>query len=398
MSDILQQDMLLSNDNIQTKFSISESARTNDQKIANLLEKIGLTIDTEHSNFNGLPGLGTSNIMSMACELLLRMTGHEHSQFLLIEEPEAHIHPQRQMKLMKSFEKDASAGNRQIILTTHSPLLASAAKLDDVIVMKDDHPYPLNHQSTKLVDDDYQYLERFLDATKANLFFARGVLIVEGAGEELLLPTISRLLNRDFSDYGVSIVNVGGKGFSRYARIFLRQDNKPMGVQISCITDRDIRPDQYASFVEKSGGTVPAQNRRNWKLESEVSSKPERETKDQDVRTFLSNQWTLEYDLAFYGLGDSSMAQCLFRAMSRTTTSKFLVDKAGRIEEAVKKFDDITMRAIRFHQYFGSYSKAIFAQALAGELATEFSNKPDQLRKCLPPYLVAAIEYVTEVN
>ncbi|WP_461800421.1 TOPRIM nucleotidyl transferase/hydrolase domain-containing protein, partial [Lactococcus lactis] len=52
-------------------------------------------------------------------------------------------------------------------------------------------------------EDDYIFLERYLDATKANLFFARNVMIVEGPGEALLLPTLSRLLGRDFVDFGV---------------------------------------------------------------------------------------------------------------------------------------------------------------------------------------------------
>jgi predicted ATP-dependent endonuclease of OLD family len=59
-----------------------------------------------------------------------------------------------------------------------------------------------------------------------NLFFARGVMIVEGDAENILIPTLANIIGKDFH-YGVSIVNVGGVGLSRYARIFLRQHTAP---------------------------------------------------------------------------------------------------------------------------------------------------------------------------
>ena len=88
----------------------------------------------------GKVGLGTSNILSMACELLLHKEAEKanRSSFLLIEEPEAHIHAQRQLKLVQSLE-DATA-NQQIIITTHSPLLASVVKLGNIIIIKDVRP------------------------------------------------------------------------------------------------------------------------------------------------------------------------------------------------------------------------------------------------------------------
>ena len=66
--------------------------------------------------------------------------------------------------------------------------------------------------------------------SKANLFFARGVLIVEGDAENILLPTIARLAGSDLTAHGVSIVNVGGVGLRRYARIFRRKDTAVSGV------------------------------------------------------------------------------------------------------------------------------------------------------------------------
>lgn len=58
--------------------------------------------------------------------------------FLLVEEPEAHVHAQRQLKLIQSLENEAESKNQQIIMTTHSPLLASVVKLGNIILVKMD--------------------------------------------------------------------------------------------------------------------------------------------------------------------------------------------------------------------------------------------------------------------
>ena len=96
---------------------------------------------------------------------------------------------------------------------------------------------------TELEPSDYRFLKRFLDVTKSNLFFARGVMIVEGDAENILLPTLAKLLGRDFTENGVSIVNVGGVGLRRYARIFRRKGVRPedehlqFSVPVACVTD-----------------------------------------------------------------------------------------------------------------------------------------------------------------
>jgi len=222
MTTILQEKMLLKKDNIRTRLEVTGSNSNKIKKEMALLEKLDLAVDKDASDMCGRVGLGTSNIMSMACELLLHneAIGDNKSCFLLIEEPEAHIHAQRQLKLIQSLEEESEKGNRQTIITTHSPLLASVVKLSNIVIVKSGKVYSLEKEQTKLDEDDYLYLEKYLDATKANLFFARSVIIVEGPGEALLLPTLSKLLGCNFTDYGTSLVDVRSTGLRRYARIF----------------------------------------------------------------------------------------------------------------------------------------------------------------------------------
>jgi putative ATP-dependent endonuclease of the OLD family len=98
----------------------------------------------------------------------------------------------------------------------------------------------MGYEYTKLENGDYYFLERFLDSTKANLFFANGVILVEGDAENILLPIIAKLMNKNLSDYGVSIVNVGSIAFLRYSKIFLRNDEPHFSIPISLITDVDV--------------------------------------------------------------------------------------------------------------------------------------------------------------
>ena len=127
------------------------------------------------------------------------------------------MHPQRQLRLMQFLQERvdktrADGQSIQIIVTTHSPNLASVIKLDNLVLLDDRKAFPLHSGATRLETSDYRFLERFLDVTKANLFFARGVMIVEGDGEGILVPTLARLIGRDFTEHGVSVVSVGGIG------------------------------------------------------------------------------------------------------------------------------------------------------------------------------------------
>jgi putative ATP-dependent endonuclease of OLD family len=107
----------------------------------------------------------------------------------LIEELEAHLHPQAQMQVIESLQNQE---NIQLILTTHSPNLASKVKLENLIICSKSNAFPLGRNYTKLKTTDYPYLERFLDVTKSNLFFSKGVIFVEGISEEIIIPSLTK--------------------------------------------------------------------------------------------------------------------------------------------------------------------------------------------------------------
>ena len=72
-------------------------------------------------------------------------------------------------------------------------------------------------------EDDYLYLEKYLDATKANLFFARSVIIVEGPKRHCCYLHYPNYWDVIFTDLWLSLVDVRSTGLRRYARIFQRK-------------------------------------------------------------------------------------------------------------------------------------------------------------------------------
>ena len=415
MTTILNEQMLLRKDMIKTRLEVAGTSANNLQKEMSLLEKLDLTIDKNVSIMQGKVGLGTSNIMSMACELLLHKEAEEDnkSSFLLIEEPEAHIHAQRQLKLIQSLELESEKSNRQIIITTHSPLLASVIKLSNVIIVKSGNIYPLSEDNTLLEKEDYVFLEKYLDATKANLFFARSVIIVEGPGEALLLPTLAKLLNCSFIDYGTSLVDVRSTGLRRYAKIFQRKEGlKELDINVACITDRDIMPncapkicldDKYTEDMN----TWPEKKNRAWRAEVDYTEeeandyleKIKQKADGQKVKTFVAEHWTLEYELAYIGLSNSEMKEILIDALMKVSyVEKNRENKKNNFIKKLELYETIEKKASYFYSFFISNkaSKADFAQQLSYDLEKKYIGKADELKKVIPKYLVDAIEYVTK--
>ena len=188
-------------------------------------------------------GLGTLNLLCIAAEMLLLNNQKKGLKLALVEELEAHLHPQYQLRLIEYISSHHK--NEQFILTTHSITLASKIKLANLIVLKESEAFPMSSEYTMMKPADYNFLERFLDATKANLFFAKGLIMVEGDAENLLIPAIAQLIGRNLYEYGVSVVNVGSTAYKRYISIFKRKDGKAFKMPIAIVSDLDIRAIEY---------------------------------------------------------------------------------------------------------------------------------------------------------
>ncbi len=269
------------------EYATEFEASSND--IKSILEKLTLNLKDELN-----PGLGTLNRLSMAAELLhLEKQNWSGIRLGLIEELEAHLHPQAQMQVIETLQELDSI---QLILTTHSPNLASKVKLENLIICNGDSVFPMGSTYTQLAPDQYRFLEIFLDTTKANLFFAKGVILVEGWAEEILIPSIANHIGINLTEKGVSIVNIGNLALQKYANIFLRKELPDMNTPVAVVTDSDVR--EY-EIQKLANGDTKVVKRDAVIIETETRDRLSNlEMKsDKNVQYFIAPTWTFEYAL-----------------------------------------------------------------------------------------------------
>ncbi|MCM3673203.1 AAA family ATPase [Peribacillus simplex] len=416
----------------------SSEIRSNNMTFIEILRKLELSIGEIGT------GLGSSNLLFIAAELLLLSEGELGPKLALIEEVEAHIHPQAQLRLIKYFEKRSKDQEMQYIFSSHSTSLASSISLENLIFIYRSNAFSMRKGLTLLADDDYSFLERFLDATKANMFFAQGVIFVEGDAENLLLPTFAELVGRPLHRYGVSIVNVGALAFKRYSSIFLRKDQNPLDFPVSIITDLDLKPKAYYDLpnyflidytlnkeitslyeiedikeelngryidyidfkekIKKVYGITEIKEEILEKLQSISGFEFENHVKErliklrgnfshdiEKTRVFLSNPWTLEYALAM--------------STFCTDFQKIIVD-SHYTDEGYKKKQLATWEAITDKEvlavsmYKFIVDKKVSKSIIAQNLAEYFSkNKSEVIKRVSTDdqlnYIVEAIVHVT---
>jgi len=302
-------------------------------------------------------GLGYNNLIYIATvigDLFERAeSGIENYIALLIEEPEAHLHPQLQNLLFDYFKimEDKSI---QVFITSHSPTITAKTNINSITVLSN-----LNNsikitllRNISLKLEEEKYLSRFLDVTKSQLFFAKGVILVEGISEALLLPIFADIMGEDFNfnKKGIEVVNIGGVAFSPFAKLF-NSDDSNLRIDINCsvITDNDVC----------SSGQISqrAQNIKN--LEAGK------------LKVFLANN-TFEYEL-YCGQNKDILINTY-----KELHTRFSIKPTGNIDNEAMEF----ATAVKSNK-----DKAVFAQILAEKIKTENLNFQ------VPKYIKDAIKW-----
>ena len=394
-------------------------------------------------------GLGYNNLIFMSL-LLAKMQVDSDGSYLgsnakvfpilVIEEPEAHLHPTMQFQFIK-FLKDNLKTNkvRQVFITSHSTHITSSAQLDDLICLyRTDDRIQVSYPGKVFVDaqpggsprensDSKKYVQRFLDATKSNMLFAERIIFVEGMAEQLLLPVFAKYLGKDLEEKHVAVINVGGRYFHHFLYLFDSRSKKTINRKVACITDIDPMRRKKDEKNGKSKKCYPYEfgiEEDIYSYTKNIALQTYEDKRHPNICSFTQDSTygkTLEYQVAFENPGCKLLltpsldnSDELDHLMDAFSSGKSLTDlftllreskENKRITSALRKElspeiwpESSKKAAVIASRYLNSVGKGENALELSSILQENYSKKgtPEFQEFHVPEYIKNAIEWVCD--
>jgi len=341
-----------------------------------LLQRLNVLVgDSSTTDYRGElyeQSLGGANLIYLALKLLeyeFKLSSDRVAHFLLIEEPEAHIHTH----IQKSLFSNLPSTRTQVIVSTHSTHISSASQIASVNILarKENHA-DVYQPALGLSQKTVKRVERYLDAIRSTLLFAKGVLLVEGDAEQIMIPSMLRAVFGVTPDeLGFSVIAMSSAFFEHVAVIFaderiqrpcaIATDLDKALIDLPANSEDDTKDQAHARAAEESG-----------KLRSESLQKLSKSNRW--IRVFFADH-TFEVD--FIGAGNSWEAvKTLDSIFTQATAMK---RSQGRLES--KDLTEAGLEILRLAKIIG---KGWFALLLAEQFAS---------KTYIPEYILRAVAF-----
>ncbi|WP_437192501.1 AAA family ATPase [Planctomicrobium sp. SH527] len=346
------------------------------EELDRLLQRLCLTVsDPGDEGYKGEIdelSLGGANLIYLSLKLLeyeLKTASDRVAHFLLIEEPESHIHTHIQKTLFEKYTYE----NTQVIVSTHSTHISAASKISSVnILAKSGCKAQVFHPANALSSKSCQRIERYLDSVRSTLLFAKGVILAEGDAEMILIPTlVKKVLGVSLDELGISLINMNSSFFSNIAVLF---HDKRIKRKCAILTDLDT------SFL-----TLPSDPKTDTKVQAgcRASQESGRERYAKLEATYTKNPWvkpfyaTHTFEVDFLRAGNEDEVVATLDTIYLRTADK------SKCENKIRSVD-IEVSASEMLRLAKSQGKGWFALLLAEHI------KPNTT---IPPYILESVAF-----
>lgn len=418
-----------------TVFAQTTKIRFGDVTFERIVEALRIVffpgrIPTEESVYRNLfeNSLGYNNLIYLAT-ILAEFEGlkenYSSPRILLIEELEAHLHLQIQIKVLKYLKEQAEKNDIQVIITTHSTTIASATPIEDII------SFNMTKNGIKITSlrkciknkQAKQFINRWMDTTRSTLLFSKGNILVEGLAEALLIPKLVEIYlsglkldnaPKSLEEAGISVINMNGIFFQYFMKIFdgyelkfpRREDNESKEAYKERI-DLFRKKDKFEEGEYEETDFVPIlcaaitdndpKEETPKKSDNVEGKNPQLFLKEQiknmtDRCQIYTNVKTFEYDLALEKNNARKMIEIILDVLP---TNGDIRDRMNGYLEAYQNNEKVEQPKIALdilNQIDASYlGKGLFAQLLLEKISTTNDF-------IVPEYIKAAIRFVLNIT